>query len=470
MKKAWTEEFFSHEGENYRFPAPETRFSHPMYPVNPQWQDGDRVIRLRVTPKPFQNPSAAVGHGVDRPFGVDGGGARSQGCYWQPPYGASPSAAGSTPRSDPAWKAAASGSESAGDHAGHLRGRDRWKRPDATPRRDDVDASSPTTSRCAGTEIFLNPGERVGSDAKLDWDFLEPRSLLVGSPAHVIERLEEHRELCRPEEILVGSRTPASTRERPCATSSASRSRSCRTFRAHRRSRDRRRRDSRLDQVDRTAPGLVAVFGRSRRPRWSRHAFVQHDPRVDAHLPMRTSIGESRHGQRAVQPAQFRPVRLSPDLREVETKPAVIGVDLDSAFAISVEPDVAATKVPGRGACPDYLAVIRCSKRRSGFQALILANESMRASLKTTCLPSEWRPDDRGAPHPTSDPDTATQFVDGVRTVHLERLGPFRIPTVNGVVDTTSTEAPPRPSPVDESPMIASSTLVGSTDPPWVRG
>ena len=55
-----------------------------------------------------------------------------------------------------------------------------------------------------GMEIFLNPGEKVGPDAKLDWDFLEARSLLVGSPAHVIERLEEHRELCRPEEILDG--------------------------------------------------------------------------------------------------------------------------------------------------------------------------------------------------------------------------------------------------------------------------
>ena len=27
-----------------------------MYPVNPEWQDGDRVIRLRVTPKPYQKP------------------------------------------------------------------------------------------------------------------------------------------------------------------------------------------------------------------------------------------------------------------------------------------------------------------------------------------------------------------------------------------------------------------------------
>ena len=53
-------------------------------------------------------------------------------------------------------------------------------------------------------QIFLNPGERVGSDTKLDWNFLEPRSLLVGSPAHIVERLQEHREVCNPEEILIG--------------------------------------------------------------------------------------------------------------------------------------------------------------------------------------------------------------------------------------------------------------------------
>ena len=39
---------------------------------------------------------------------------------------------------------------------------------------------------------------------KLSWDFLEPRALLVGSPEHVIERLEEHQEICGLDEILVG--------------------------------------------------------------------------------------------------------------------------------------------------------------------------------------------------------------------------------------------------------------------------
>ena len=59
VKKAWTEKFFEHHGTNYRFPAPETRFSHPMYPDNPEWQDGDRVVRLRVT-RPRCRPAVEI--------------------------------------------------------------------------------------------------------------------------------------------------------------------------------------------------------------------------------------------------------------------------------------------------------------------------------------------------------------------------------------------------------------------------
>jgi len=55
-----------------------------------------------------------------------------------------------------------------------------------------------------GTQVFLNPGEKADPDTKLSWDFLEPRALLVGSPEHIIERLEEHQEICGLDEILVG--------------------------------------------------------------------------------------------------------------------------------------------------------------------------------------------------------------------------------------------------------------------------
>ena len=50
----------------------------------------------------------------------------------------------------------------------------------------------------------MNPGEKPEPGLKLSWDFLESRALLVGSPAHIIERLEEQEEICPLDEYLVG--------------------------------------------------------------------------------------------------------------------------------------------------------------------------------------------------------------------------------------------------------------------------
>ena len=204
VKKAWTEEFFSHEGENYRFPAPETRFSHPMYPVNPQWQDGDRVIRLRVTPKPFQKPHPPLWATVSTDRSVSMAAELGlKACYWQPPVRriAERCRVYAEVRSRVEGRRFGFGEAQAIMRGTYVAGSMEAARRDAEAGMVSIFAHNQSMR---GMEIFLNPGERIGSDAKLDWDFLEPRSLLVGSPAHVIERLEEHRELCRPEEILVG--------------------------------------------------------------------------------------------------------------------------------------------------------------------------------------------------------------------------------------------------------------------------
>ena len=54
-----------------------------------------------------------------------------------------------------------------------------------------------------GRQVFTNPGEVLGDDVKLDWDFLEPRSLLVGSPEDVVGKIEELREVCHLDYLLV---------------------------------------------------------------------------------------------------------------------------------------------------------------------------------------------------------------------------------------------------------------------------
>ena len=83
-----------------------------------------------------------------------------------------------------------------------------------------------------GMQIFLDPGETIDAGTRLDWDFLEPRSFLVGSPARVIERLKSTAKSATRRRSWSDTHTTASTRKRPCATSNGSGPRSCRTFRA----------------------------------------------------------------------------------------------------------------------------------------------------------------------------------------------------------------------------------------------
>ena len=54
-----------------------------------------------------------------------------------------------------------------------------------------------------GREVFANPEEELEPGTKMDWDFLEPRSLLVGSPDNVIEKLHELQEVCKLDYLLV---------------------------------------------------------------------------------------------------------------------------------------------------------------------------------------------------------------------------------------------------------------------------
>ncbi len=204
VRKVWSQEYFSHKGANYVFPAPDTLFEHPQYPSNPAWQDGARVTKLRVTPKPFQKPHPPLWATVSTDRSVTTAAELGwKACYWQPPVR----------RIRERCKVYA-------DVRGKLEGREfRIGEDQAVLRNTYVAPSMEAARRDAeagimsgfqyndpyrGTEVFLNPGEKRDPDTKLSWDFLEPRALLVGPPDHIIERLEEHQEICGLDEILIG--------------------------------------------------------------------------------------------------------------------------------------------------------------------------------------------------------------------------------------------------------------------------
>ena len=54
-----------------------------------------------------------------------------------------------------------------------------------------------------GRQVFTNPDEVLDPDVNLDWDFLEPRTLLVGSPENVVEKIQELQDVCHLDYLLV---------------------------------------------------------------------------------------------------------------------------------------------------------------------------------------------------------------------------------------------------------------------------
>ena len=203
VRKIWTEPYFSHSGPNYSFPAEGTVFSHPSIPPDPSWQDGERVTRLRVTPRPYQEPHPPLWMTVSTDNSVSSAAELGlKACYWQPP------AARIRQRM-----------ELYAEVRSRVEGRPFELGEDQAVMRSTYVASSMEEARrdaeaaimssftyndpFRGRDVFTNPGEELDPSVKLDWDFLEPRTLLVGSPENVAEKIHELREVCNLQRLLV---------------------------------------------------------------------------------------------------------------------------------------------------------------------------------------------------------------------------------------------------------------------------
>ena len=203
VRKIWSDEYFSHQGENYSFPADNTVFSHPSYPPDPAWQDGERVTRLRVTPRPYQKPHPPLWMTVSTDRSVATAAELGlKACYWQPPplrirqrmelYAETRSKLEGRPFS--------LGEDQAVMRSTYVASSMEEARRDAEA---GIMSSFIFNDPFRGRQVFTNPGEELNDDVRLDWDFLEPRTLLVGSPDHVAEKIQELREVCSLECLLV---------------------------------------------------------------------------------------------------------------------------------------------------------------------------------------------------------------------------------------------------------------------------
>ena len=203
VRKIWSEEFFSHQGANYNFPVPDTVFSHPSYPPDPAWHEDGRVTRLRVTPRPFQKPHPPLWMTVSTDRSVETAAEMGlKACYWQPP----------PLRLRERMKLYAevrSGVEGRPFSLGEDQAVMRSTYVAASMEEARLEAEAGIMSAYIfndpfrGKQVFTNPGEELDAEVKLDWDFLEPRTLLVGSPDHVAEKIQELQEVCNLDYLLV---------------------------------------------------------------------------------------------------------------------------------------------------------------------------------------------------------------------------------------------------------------------------
>jgi len=67
MKKAWSEEFFSHQGEFYTYPSPNFIWLHDMSPPKENIVDlkTNELKQISVLPKPYQKPFPPISQVVD---------------------------------------------------------------------------------------------------------------------------------------------------------------------------------------------------------------------------------------------------------------------------------------------------------------------------------------------------------------------------------------------------------------------
>src|SRR4051812_41663886 len=88
MQKAWSGEFFAHQGRFYEFPAPGVRWSHPLSPATPDYTEDGVITKMAVTPRPLQSP-VPLWQVIDSPRSIRWAAERGiQGMFWLPPISA----------------------------------------------------------------------------------------------------------------------------------------------------------------------------------------------------------------------------------------------------------------------------------------------------------------------------------------------------------------------------------------------
>ena len=214
MKKAWTEDFFSHKGEFYNYPSDNFVWQHDMSPPIDGVVDKKTNIlkKISVLPKPYQKPHPSIWQVVD--------GERS--IKWAAENGIK------TIMWIPTVKALKKRFEIYRDAKSKVENREVPLGEGISLVRDMFVAESmEEAKKLAGEHIInymrwvchwrglgnhMDPGEELPiTKNKLDlltYEFLHKRNLLFGTPDFVVEKIRELQQELNLENLLVWSNFP----------------------------------------------------------------------------------------------------------------------------------------------------------------------------------------------------------------------------------------------------------------------
>ena len=214
MKKAWTEEFFSHQGEFYTYPTPGFTWQHDMSPPSNKFLDTktNEIKKISVVPKPKQQPHPPIWQVVD--------GARS--IEWAAQNGLN------TIMWIPTVKALKGRFEIYRDAKSKAENRDVPLGEGISLVRDMFVAETmEEAEKLAGEHIInymkwvchwrglgnhMDPGEKLPETKhKLDllnYDFLHKRNLLFGTPEYVVNKINELKSELNLQNLQVWSNFP----------------------------------------------------------------------------------------------------------------------------------------------------------------------------------------------------------------------------------------------------------------------
>jgi alkanesulfonate monooxygenase SsuD/methylene tetrahydromethanopterin reductase-like flavin-dependent oxidoreductase (luciferase family) len=214
MKKAWTEKFFSHQGEFYTYPAPDFIWQHDMSPPSEDFMDlkTNKLKKISVIPQPYQKPHPSIWQVVDSTGSIEWAAKNGINCImWIPTVK-------TLKKRFEIYKNAKSEAEKKDVPIGE----------GITLVRDMFIAETmEDAEKLAGKHMInymkwvchwrglgnhMDPGEELpqtkGKLDLLNYDFLHKRNMLFGTPDYVIGKIKELQSELNLQNLLVWSSMP----------------------------------------------------------------------------------------------------------------------------------------------------------------------------------------------------------------------------------------------------------------------